>query len=99
MAAFAMNSLNAAAGLGAADVGCPVGRVGLLRGDHVEGQETLATAWMLDIDRQASQVSQGVALGVQIGSNHLYFPFGGGKRHAIEDSTARRFLGLNRDLH
>ena len=90
--------------LSAADVGCPVGSVGLLRGDHVERQETLATAWMLGIDRQASQVSRGVALGVQIGSNHCWLRFGGGKRHAIDGSTTRRlsinrFLGLNRNLH
>ena len=42
------------------DVGCPGSRIGLLRGDHVEGQETLATAWMLGVDREASQISQAV---------------------------------------
>ena len=35
--------------LGASDVGCPGGSIGLLRGDHVEGEEPLAAAWMLSL--------------------------------------------------
>ena len=68
--------------LGTSDVGCPGSRIGLLRGDHVEGQETLATAWMLGVDREASQISQGVAPGVQIGSNHRCLRFWWGERYA-----------------
>lgn len=59
----------------ASDVGCPVGGLGLLRGDHVEGQEALSAAWMLGLHREAPQILQGVAPGVQVGSNHRYLRF------------------------
>ena len=39
---------------GASDVGSPGGGIGLLGGDHVEGQETLAAAWMLGLHGEAS---------------------------------------------
>lgn len=51
--------------LGASDVGGPGGGIGLLRGDHVEGQEALSAAWMLGPHGEASQIRQGVAPGVQ----------------------------------
>ena len=60
---------------GASDVGCPGGGIGLLRGDHVEGQEALSAAWMLGLHCEASQIRQGVAPGAHIGSNHRFLRF------------------------
>lgn len=71
---------------GASDVGCPSGGIGLLRGDHVESQEALAAAWMLGLHGEASQIRQGVAPGVQVGSNHRFLRFRCGDR-----DTFRRF--------
>ena len=67
--------------LGASDGGGPSGGIGLRSGDHIEGQETLSAAWRPGLHREASQISRGVALGAQIGSNHCYLRVGGGKRH------------------
>ena len=60
---------------GAPDTGCPSGGIGLLRGDHVEGQETLAAAWMLGVDREASQIIRGMTPSAQVGSNHRFLRF------------------------
>ena len=60
---------------GASDVGCPGGGIGLLRSDHVEGQETLSAAWMLGVDRESSQIIQGMTPSVQVGSSHRFLRF------------------------
>ena len=60
---------------GAPDVGCPGDGIGLLRSDHAEGQETLAVAWMLGVDRESSQIIQGMAPSAQVGSNHRFLRF------------------------
>lgn len=60
---------------GASDAGCPDGGIGLLRGDHVEGQESLSAAWVLGVDREVPQIRQRVAPGAQIGSNHRFLRF------------------------
>ena len=79
---------------GASDVGCPGGGMGLLRGDHVEGGETLAGAWMLGADREASQVGQGVTPGAQIGSNPCCLRLGG--REIRSDGSTTRRLSITK---
>ena len=77
---------------GTSDAGSPGGGIGLLRGDHVEGQ-ALAAMWMLGVDREASQISQDVAPGAQIGSNHCCVASVlGGEETRSGGSTKRRPL-------